>query len=83
MECLPGHHFDHRLREHQALDDAALEKLHQDAVDGKLRGKRRDRGIGFEVSDSDSDDNDVGGSRKQPLFKKRRVDGDALEACGE
>lgn len=71
------------FREHQAVDDAALEKLHQDAVDGKLRGKRRDRGIRFDdSSDTDTDDADVGRPHKQ-LAKKRRLDSDALEACGE
>jgi mediator of replication checkpoint protein 1 len=63
------------------VDDAALEKLHQDAVDGKLRGKRRDRGIGFEDSDSDDDD-DVASSRKI-RYKKRRVEGDTLDAIGK
>jgi len=67
-------------REHQAADDAALEKLHQDAVDGKLRGKRRDRGVGFE--DSDSDEDEFRGPRK-PLYKKRRVEGDKLDAYGK
>lgn len=54
--------------------------MHQDAVDGKLRGKRRDRGIGFE--DSDSDEDDLSSSRR-PLYKKRRVDGDTLDEYGK
>ena len=66
-------------REHQVDDDAEVEKLHQDAISGKLRGKRRDRGLGFE--DSESDEDDISSSRKS-LLKRRRVDGDTLEVLG-
>lgn len=69
-----------RHREHQAAEDAALQKLHQDATAGKLRGKRRDRGLGFE--DSDSDEEEYQGPRK-PSYKKRRIEGDTLESYGK
>lgn len=49
-------------------------------MEGKLRGKRRDRGVGFE--DSDSDDEESRGPRK-PLNKKRRVEGDTLDTYGK
>ena len=38
---------------HRDEDDARIEKLHKDAVEGKLRAKRRDRGVGLEDSESE------------------------------
>ncbi|KAF8529160.1 hypothetical protein BU17DRAFT_80350 [Hysterangium stoloniferum] len=63
--------------EHIAADDAEIEKIHQNAVDGKLRAKRRDRDMYFEDSDSDDDIR----PRKE-FLKKRRIEGDTLEAYG-
>jgi mediator of replication checkpoint protein 1 len=54
-----------------------IEKHVTDAVEGKHRTKRRDRGIGFEDSDSESeDDNKPRGPKRQ----KRQVEGDTLDA---
>lgn len=66
-------------REHEAADDAELLKLHQNAAAGKLRGKRRDRGIGLGESDSE----DEYRARPKIYAKKRKIDGDELEALGE
>lgn len=42
--------------------------------------KRRDRGVGFE-DDSDDDDDDERRIR-QRMYKKRKIEGDNLEALG-
>ncbi|RDX55705.1 hypothetical protein OH76DRAFT_1452640 [Lentinus brumalis] len=56
-----------KVREHQEVDDKANEKLHLDAVHGKLR-KRRRGGIDVDVSDSDEDEDARGirGKMKKP-----------------
>lgn len=47
-----------------------------------MRAKRRDRGIGFEDSDSDDED-DENARRRQKIAKKRRLDGgDSLDQLG-
>ncbi|KAG1874779.1 MRC1-like domain-containing protein, partial [Suillus subalutaceus] len=72
-----------KFREHEEEDDKKLEKLHQDAIDGKFRMKRRDRGIGFE-EDSDDDDEDENNRRiRRGMNKKRKIDGDTLEDLGK
>lgn len=71
------------IREHQEQDDAELERIHRDAVSGNLRAKRRDRGIGFEDSDSDDED-DENARRRKKIAKKRRLDGgDSLDQLGK
>jgi mediator of replication checkpoint protein 1 len=71
-----------KFREHEDEDDKKLEKLHQDAIDGKFRMKRRDRGIGFE-EDSDDDEEDENIRRiRRGMNKKRKIDGDTLEDLG-
>ncbi|KAG1820532.1 MRC1-like domain-containing protein [Suillus subaureus] len=71
-----------KFREHEDEDDKKLEKLHQDAIDGKFRMKRRDRGIGFE-EDSDDDEEDENNRRiRRGMNKKRKIDGDTLEDLG-
>ncbi|KAI0921280.1 hypothetical protein AcW2_006301 [Taiwanofungus camphoratus] len=67
-----------KVREHQEEDDRELEKVHRDATEGKLRSKRRDRGVGFEDSESDSDDEGAKEVRRT-FNKKRRIEGDSLE----
>ncbi|KAG2148095.1 MRC1-like domain-containing protein [Suillus clintonianus] len=71
-----------KFREHEEEDDQKLEKLHQDAIDGKFRMKRRDRGIGFD-EDSDDDEEDENNRRiRRGMNKKRKIDGDTLEDLG-
>lgn len=71
------------FREHQQIDDEELERLHRDAAEGKLRAKRRDRGIGFEDSDSEDDDEENARRRRKLANKKRRIDGDTLDEIGQ
>jgi mediator of replication checkpoint protein 1 len=69
-------------REHLAEDDKLIEKLHRDAVEGKLRAKRRNRGV--EISEgSDESDDEHDREIRRKLRKKRKIDGDALEALGQ
>ncbi|OJA13418.1 hypothetical protein AZE42_05784 [Rhizopogon vesiculosus] len=64
-----------KFREHEEEDDKKVEKLHQDAIQGKLRVKRRDRGIGFD-DDSDNDEEDEHNRRiRRGMNKKRKIDG--------
>jgi mediator of replication checkpoint protein 1 len=71
----------HVYREQLGQDDQELEKIHRDAVDGKLRTKRRNRGIGLDDSDDDDDD-DFARSIRSRIRKKRKIEGDNLEALG-
>ena len=59
------------------IDDKNIEKLHMDAATGKLRIKRRDRGIGFEDSDSEEE------GERRPRPKKARKDNDNIVALGD
>lgn len=69
-------------REHQAADDAVIEKLHMDAIEGKLRKKKRG-GLGIDDDSEDDDDDDDDKRRRRQMAKKRRIDGDNLEALSK
>jgi mediator of replication checkpoint protein 1 len=56
-----------------------VEKIVNDAVQGRMRMKKRDRGLGFEDDESESDD-DNSHVRRPKLPKKRRILGDTLDA---
>ena len=65
-------------REHLEEDDANLQKIHEAAVAGKLRGGKK-RGRDVAMSDSESEDEEY---RHRPKSKKRKVAGDKLEDLG-
>lgn len=66
------------------MDDQALEKLHQDAIEGKLRHKRRAGGLNLDDDSDDEDGEDEQAKRiRRQMAKKRRIDGDNLEELGE
>ncbi|KAF8138155.1 MRC1-like domain-containing protein [Boletus edulis] len=69
-------------REHVEEDDERLQKLHQDAVEGKFRMKRRGGGVDVEY-ESDEDDDDEARRIRQRMRKKRKIEGDSLEALGQ
>jgi mediator of replication checkpoint protein 1 len=69
-------------REHLEEEDEKLQKLHQDAIEGKYRTKRRDRGVGFDESDSEGED-DTNRRIRQKIAKKRRINDDTLDALGK
>jgi hypothetical protein len=72
-----------RRREQQNEDDERLEKEVNDVVAGKRRTRRRRGGagglLGSDVSDDESSDDEARALR-QRLAKKRRVEGDTLDA---
>ena len=68
--------------EHAEEDDRALEKLHRDAAEGKLRMKRRDRGVGFEDESDEDEDEERMRHIRRGMYKKRKISGDGLEALG-
>ncbi|KAL5527514.1 hypothetical protein ACEPAG_6315 [Sanghuangporus baumii] len=68
-----------KVKEHFEEDDAALEKYHQAAIEGKFRGKRRGGGVAMEDSESDEDEDEEARMLRRRMHKKRRIDGDKLE----
>ena len=70
-------------REQQNEDDERLEKEVNEVVAGKRRTRRRRGGagglLGSDVSDDESSDDEARALRRR-LAKKRRVDGDSLDA---
>ncbi|KAI6004135.1 hypothetical protein EDD15DRAFT_2156102 [Pisolithus albus] len=71
-----------KFREHEAEDDQRLEKFHQEVVEGKYRKKRLGRGVNLD-EDSEDEDDDEGRRIRQRLPKKRKIEGDDLEALGQ
>lgn len=71
-----------KFREHEAEDDQRLEKLHQEVVEGKYRKKRLGRGVNLD-EDSEDEDDDENRRIRQRLPKKRKIEGDDLEALGQ
>jgi hypothetical protein len=59
-------------------------KKAEDLAEGKFRaGKRRNRGLGVD-DDGDSDEDEEDSMRRRAMHsKKRRIDGDGLDALGE
>lgn len=70
-----------KVQEHREADDAMDEKIARDAAEGKLRIKRRNNLLDFEDDESDEDDYDARRARER-MAKKRRIEGDTLEAIG-
>jgi len=70
-------------REDMELDDQELEKLHQAAVQGELRRKRRHRGIGLDDSDDESDEDERARKIRRKMNKSQRIDRDNIKALGQ
>ncbi|TFK43271.1 hypothetical protein BDQ12DRAFT_661965 [Crucibulum laeve] len=68
-----------KFKEHELQDDAALEKLHQAAIQGELRKKRKHNGIDLGDSDEDSDEEERN-RRIRNKMKKPRVDRDTIRS---
>ncbi|KAG8903134.1 hypothetical protein FRB99_003677 [Tulasnella sp. 403] len=73
-----------KFAEHKQIDDAEAERIHKLAAEGKLRGKKRDRGVGFgDGSDSEEDDEE-NRRRRRAMHKRRRgYKADTLEQLGK
>ncbi|KAI5124746.1 hypothetical protein M0805_005380 [Coniferiporia weirii] len=72
-----------KVKEQTEQDDAALQKYHQAAIEGKYRSKRRTGGVAMDDSDSDDDEDDEARRLRQRMHKKRRIEGDSLEALSK
>ncbi|KAL5508121.1 hypothetical protein ACEPAH_5739 [Sanghuangporus vaninii] len=68
-----------KVKEHLEEDDAALEKYHQAAIEGKFRGKRRGGGVAMDDSESDEDEDEEARVLRRRMHKKRKIVGDKLE----
>ena len=59
------------------------EKYHKDAIAGKMRTTKRRGGVSLDERDTDEDEDDYENRRRRAKFhKKRRIEGDTLEALG-
>lgn len=56
--------------------------MHRDAVEGKLRIKRRG-GIGIDDSSGDEEEDEADKRRRRQMAKRRKIDGDNLEELGK
>ncbi|KAG8994746.1 hypothetical protein FRB94_012594 [Tulasnella sp. JGI-2019a] len=72
-----------KAAEHAAAADAEDERVAKLAAEGKLRGKKRDRGIGLNDDSSDSEEDDDARRRRHAISKKRKINGDNLEALAK
>ncbi|KAL5530290.1 hypothetical protein ACEPAF_6547 [Sanghuangporus sanghuang] len=68
-----------KVKEHLEEDDAALEKYHQAAIEGKFRGKRRGGGVAMDDSESDEDEDEEARILRRRMHKRRKIVGDKLE----
>ncbi|KAG8850256.1 hypothetical protein FRB96_000488 [Tulasnella sp. 330] len=68
-----------KAAEHAAAADAEDERVAKLAAEGKLRGKKRDRGIGLDDDVSDEEEDDADRRRRLAVNKKRKINGDNLE----
>jgi hypothetical protein len=68
-------------REHEEEDDAENERIHQAAIQGKLRSKRGKRGLDVDDESSDEEDDDLAAKRRK-MHKKRKIDSEHLEDLG-
>ena len=65
------------------LHDQEMEKLHQAAVQGELRRKRRNRGVGLDDSDEESDEDERARKIRRKMNKSQRIDRDDIKALGQ
>lgn len=72
-----------KVKEQLEEEDAALQKYHQAAVEGKYRTKRRGGGLAMSDSDSDLEEDEETRRLRRRMNKKRRIEGDTLEALAK
>lgn len=70
------------FREQADQDDREIEKLHQAAVQGDLRKKKRNHGVGMDDSDDNSDDDEKNRRIRRGMHKKPRVDRNNIKDLG-
>ncbi|KAF8665746.1 hypothetical protein AX16_000194 [Volvariella volvacea WC 439] len=72
-----------KFKEQEEQEDQEIEKLHQAAVHGELRRKRRNNGLGLDDSDDDSDEDERNRRIRSKMYKKQKIDRDNIKALGE
>jgi len=65
------------------LHDQEMQKLHQAAVQGDLRRKRRNRGIGLDDSDEESDEDERARKIRRKMNKSQRIERDNIKALAD
>jgi mediator of replication checkpoint protein 1 len=71
------------FREHADQDDREIEKLHQAAIQGDLRKKKRNHGVGLDESDDNSDDEEKNRRIRRGMNKKPKIDRDNIRDLGQ
>jgi mediator of replication checkpoint protein 1 len=71
------------FREHADQDDREIQKLHQAAIQGDLRKKKRNHGVGLDDSDDDSDDEEKNRRIRRGMNKKPKIDRDNIRDLGQ
>ena len=69
-------------REHLEEDDKVIEKIHRDAVEGKLRVKRRG-GVNMDDESEEDEEDEADKRRRRLMAKRRKIDGDSLDELGK
>ncbi|PFH52595.1 hypothetical protein AMATHDRAFT_1995 [Amanita thiersii Skay4041] len=82
-EILAAQLVHEKYMEHEKDDDEELEKLHQAAVQGELRRKRRNHGIGLDDSDDESDEDERNRRIRHRMAKRQRIDRDNIKALAD
>lgn len=81
LHCLCGlSPFD---REQEEEHDKEIERLHQAAIQGELRRKKRHHGVGINDSDDDSDEDERNRHIRRQMNKRRKIDRANIKALGE
>lgn len=70
------------IREQEEQDDREIEKLHQAAIQGELRKKKRHHGVGMNDSDDDSDEDDENRRIRRGMHKRQKIDRDNIKELG-
>ncbi|KAJ6539028.1 hypothetical protein B0H19DRAFT_1269396 [Mycena capillaripes] len=65
-----------KFQEHAHEDDLANEKIHQAVVQGHVRNKRRNRGLGLEDSDEEDSEDEFRARKMRRGFHEPKIGGD-------
>lgn len=70
-------------REQEEIADQDLEKLHQAAIQGKFRERKRNHGVGMDDSDEDSDEDERNARIRRGMHKKQKIERANIKELGE
>ncbi|KAF8897205.1 hypothetical protein BD779DRAFT_1489499 [Infundibulicybe gibba] len=72
-----------KYKEQEELDDQENEKLHQAAIHGELRNRKRNHGVGLDDSDEDSDEDERNQRIRRAMNKRMKIGRDDIKQLGE